>query len=664
MGIQIYKSHQHSFNRINMKITWFFFLSLFLTLGACRGPQSSNTKKVDVLIIGGGASGSMAGIQSARMGSETLIAEKGPWLGGMLTSAGVSAIDGNHKLHSGLWAEFRQKLYDYYGGPDSVSTGWVSHVLFEPSVGANILKSMADAEPNLELSFNTSLVSLEKNEEGWTVLVDGPRGNQTIQTKVIIDGTELGDVAAMAGIPYDVGMDSRYETGEEIAPKESNDIVQDLTYVAVLKDYGEGADKTIKKPENYDPSPFFCTCAHECDEDTAGNKLWDCDYMMEYGRLPNDKFMINWPIRGNDYYVNVVEMGPEERAEALTNAKWFTKCYIYYLQTELGFKNLGIADDEFPTSDGFPLIAYHRESRRIKGKVRFTVNDLARPFSQETSLYRTGIAVGDYPIDHHHSRYPDQSQVPDLHFYPVPSYTLPLGALIPKDTENFIVAEKSISVTNIVNGTTRLQPVCMLIGQAAGTLASLAVQQGVTPADVPVRQVQSHLIADGAYIMPYSDVNVEKKYWEDVQKIGATGILKGEGKNIGWSNVTLFYPDSVMTANALRDGLKDIAPGFNFNSHEEILTIEEGVNTAFSLSRYMNPNIQPEISNEDISMIWQEMGWGEMQPHVSITRAQMAVLLNRIVEPFSSVEVDLQGLYKKEKKNLSFNKSLALRRFI
>jgi choline dehydrogenase-like flavoprotein len=93
MGIQIYKSHQHSFNRINMKITWFFFLSLFLTLGACRGPQSSNTKKVDVLIIGGGASGSMAGIQSARMGSETLIAEKGPWLGGMLTSAGVSAID-------------------------------------------------------------------------------------------------------------------------------------------------------------------------------------------------------------------------------------------------------------------------------------------------------------------------------------------------------------------------------------------------------------------------------------------------------------------------------------------------------------------------------------------------------------------------------------------
>jgi hypothetical protein len=629
-----------------MKATWFFFLSLVFVLGACRGSQSHDIKGVEVLVVGGGASGSMAGIQSARMGANTLIVEKGPWLGGMLSSAGVSAIDGNNKLHSGLWNEFRQKLYDYYGGPDSVSTGWVSHVLFEPSVGANILKTMAEAEPKLELSFNTELVSLEKNNEGWEVLVNGPQGRQIIQAHVVIDGTELGDVAAMAGIPYDVGMDSRYETGEAIAPEESNDIVQDLTYVAVLKDYGERADKTIDRPENYDPTPFFCTCAHECDEDTAGNKLWDCDYMMEYGRLPNDKFMINWPIRGNDYYVNVVEMTPEERTEALDKAKWFTRCYIYYIQTELGFKNLGIADDEFPTSDGFPLIAYHRESRRINGEVRFTVNDLARPFTQKTALYRTGIAVGDYPIDHHHSRYPDQSEVPDLHFYPVPSYNLPLGTLIPENTEDFIVAEKSISVTNIVNGTTRLQPVCMLIGQAAGTLAALSVQQDVTPAHVSVRDMQSHLLSNGAYIMPYSDVVPDAKYWKDVQKIGATGIIKGEGKNIGWSNVTLFHSDSVMTVSALGPGLEDVAPDFEFTSGDEILTVGEGMEVANELSRYFAPNLLPENSLDEVSKIWNEMDWGKIDENAPLTRVQMAVLLNRIADPFSVREVDLQGAFK------------------
>nr|HAD51540.1 FAD-dependent oxidoreductase [Algoriphagus sp.] len=67
-------------------------------------------EKYDVLIVGGGASGTAAGIAAARMGSKTLIVEPTTWLGGMLTSAGVSAIDGNHRLPSGIWGEFRDSL--------------------------------------------------------------------------------------------------------------------------------------------------------------------------------------------------------------------------------------------------------------------------------------------------------------------------------------------------------------------------------------------------------------------------------------------------------------------------------------------------------------------------------------------------------------------------
>ena len=60
----------------------------------CFTACSRSDDSVDVLIIGGGASGVTAGIQSARMGVETLIVEETEWLGGMLTSAGVSAVDG------------------------------------------------------------------------------------------------------------------------------------------------------------------------------------------------------------------------------------------------------------------------------------------------------------------------------------------------------------------------------------------------------------------------------------------------------------------------------------------------------------------------------------------------------------------------------------------
>src|SRR5690606_36911126 len=107
---------------------------------------SSAQIKTDVIIVGGGASGTMAAIQAARLGVETVVIEETSWLGGMLTSAGVSAIDGNHRLPSGLWGEFRQHLYSYYGGPKAVEIGWVSNTLFEPSVGHNILQKMIKDE--------------------------------------------------------------------------------------------------------------------------------------------------------------------------------------------------------------------------------------------------------------------------------------------------------------------------------------------------------------------------------------------------------------------------------------------------------------------------------------------------------------------------------------
>src|SRR5687767_9381150 len=71
--------------------------------------------KTDVLIIGGGTGGTAAGIQSARSGAKTIVAESTEWLGGMISAAGVSATDGNHRLPSGLWQEFREQLYKVYG---------------------------------------------------------------------------------------------------------------------------------------------------------------------------------------------------------------------------------------------------------------------------------------------------------------------------------------------------------------------------------------------------------------------------------------------------------------------------------------------------------------------------------------------------------------------
>ncbi|MBQ5638396.1 MAG: FAD-dependent oxidoreductase, partial [Alistipes sp.] len=342
-------------------------------LGACS-PQT-----YDVVVVGGGVSGTTAAIRAARLGAHTLVIEEGPWLGGMLTSAGVSATDGNYRLRGGMWGELRDSLEARYGGAAALKTGWVSNLLFEPHVGAEIFAAMASAEEQLSVAFESRVELIERIDGVWHITLRGPKGKQRVVARVVIDATELGDVAAAQGVGYDLGMESRAVTGEDIAPEEANGIIQDLTMVMILKDYGR--DMTIPRPADYDSTLFACACDNAiCHTPKEANRLWSQQMMLTYGRLPGGKYMINWPIEGNDYYVNMVEMTPEERQEAVAKAKAHTLNFLYFIQHQLGLNTLYLADDEFPTEDLMPMIPYHRESRRTHGLVRFKLQHITSPY--------------------------------------------------------------------------------------------------------------------------------------------------------------------------------------------------------------------------------------------------------------------------------------------
>lgn len=591
--------------------------------------------RYDLLIVGGGASGTAAGITAARMGSRVLLVEETPWLGGMLTAAGVSAVDGNHRLQGGFFGEFCDSLAARYGGPDSLRTGWVSNVLFEPSVGNAILQKIAARQKSLKIRFGTRLLALAEEPGGWRATLAQGRDTLTVRTKVLIDATELGDVAALAGVGYDIGMDARAESGEAIAPEESNDIVQDLTYVAILQEYDH--DVTIPQPEGYDKSDFACSCqSANCTDATHGRVLWSPRAMLDYGKLPNGKYMLNWPIEGNDYYANIIELSPAERAAVLEKAKQFTRCFIYYIQHELGFRNIGLAKGEFPTGDGFPLIPYHRESRRIHGLVRFTVEDAKNPY--RNTLYRTGIAVGDYPVDHHHQRHPQWQSLPELHFHPIPSYTIPLAVMLPQEKPNLIVAEKSISVSNLVNGTTRLQPITLELGQAAGVLGSLAAARNTRPELVPVRDVQRELLAQGYYLLPYLDLPRDDVHFAALQRIGATGLLRGLGTNVGWSNQTWFHADKNVAGSELAEGLRSLYPAIDFGTLSDTVTVAE----AGDLLRRIVPDAKVDAPT------WDALSLTDFDPDREITRGELAVLFDHAADPFDNVEIDIYGQPKNQ----------------
>jgi len=606
-------------------------LSAILSFSACSAPEH-----VDVLVIGGGASGTAAGIQSARMGVHTMIAEETPWIGGMLTAAGVSCVDGNYKLQSGIFGEFADSLAQRYGGWEALKTGWVSHINFEPHVGQEVLSNIAaSCGELLDVRRETSMVSVEKKGEQWKVVLEGPQGKKyAVLADVLIDGTELGDVAKACGVDYKIGMEAASDTGESIAPEQANDVIQDLTYVAILKDYGPDADMTIAKPEGYDPAPFYNSAVNPNNTvSETGQTIWSPGMMITYGKTPNGKYMINWPIYGNDYYINSIEMTPQERKEAYKAAKNFTLGFIYFIQTELGMKHLGIADDEFPTEDGLALMPYHRESRRIVGEAFFTLDAAAAPYAYKHPYYRTGIAVGDYAVDHHHFRHPEWKTLPDLHFYPIPSYNVPMGVLVPKqaDIENLIVAEKSVSVSNLINGATRLQPVVMQLGQAAGALAALSQIEGKAVRKVGVRSVQEKLLEAGCYIMPYLDLPKEDRHFKALQRIGATGILRGEGRNVGWANQTWFRAEDPLLSEEI------FAEGF----YDGPIGLAEGpvkVGQLIAALRSLGAAVP-----EDAASWWETLGLEGFDTERVATRLEAAVVIDASVDPFGMFEVNYNG---------------------
>ncbi len=594
----------------------------------------------DVIIIGGGASGVTAGIQASRMGAKTLIVEEHEWLGGMLTAAGVSAVDGNYNLPAGLFGEFRSRLAEHYGGLDSLKTGWVSNILFEPSVGNMIFHEMTGAEENLEVWKKCTIKNFCRTRGNiWFMNIRHEGREKSVSAKIVVDATELGDIARISGAGYDIGMESRSVTGEDIAPEKANGIIQDLTYVAILKDYGR--DVSIPEPEGYDSQDFAGCCDNPlCINPKEPDRIWPADMMITYGKLPNGKYMINWPIEGNDYYLNIIEKGQTSREMALEEAKNFTMKFLYFIQHELGYVNLGLADDEFPTEDLLPFIPYHRESRRIHGLVRFTLNHVTEPFDQEEPLYRTGIAVGDYPVDHHHMRYNGPEELPNLYFHPVPSFSVPLGVMIPEGVEGLIVAEKSISVSNIMNGSTRLQPVVMQVGQAAGALAALAALNDEAVADVSVRDVQNAVLEAGGYLLPYLDVPSDDPKFKAYQRIGATGILKGVGMNVGWSNQTWLRAEDPLL-------LSELEELYNFNAGEEER------NKPVTLSRLMVIISKTAVTegvgfkSSDFPRVWHSYDLGEFDTSRIVTRGEAAVLIDGILDPFNRKQVDIKGNFIK-----------------
>jgi hypothetical protein len=293
---------------------------------------------------------------------------------------------------------------------------------------------------------------------------------------------------------------------------------------------------------------------------------WDCD-----GRPENWKYItksgVNW---GNDYpgktgwngYTNGYTGLPiayledrNLRAQVEREALVKTLHFIYYMQNELG-EDWSVANDEYDHStlpraaEGLPdewkeiarhmpPIPYVRESRRVVGAHTLTSSELL----QNSLSYRDGqtshefsdaIAIGGYILDLHGADTDGKMEwelgekADSIRTNrPRGPFQVPLNILIPRDVEGLLAAEKNLSMTRLAAGALRLQPICMMVGQAAGALAALAAQSGLPPDRIPPVRVQRALLEADVVLSlcKYSDVPPEHPFFRAVQISNLYGLL-------------------------------------------------------------------------------------------------------------------------------------------
>lgn len=477
----------------------------------------NQTYTTDVLVVGGGVGGTAAAIQAARRGANTIIVSEFSWLGGMLTSAGVTAPDGNElqAFQTGLWGSFLKELRQRQ--PGGLDNSWVSFFSYQPQIGAEIFADWVKELPNLQWIYGKVPIEVLRTEDRIAGI---GFEDFTINAKVIIDGTELGDLLALGDIPYRWGWELQSEWREPSAPTDFNSLtekypVQSPTWVVVMQDFGESIAPEISPAPNYDPSHF-----------TGAWDNYGAEKFLNYGRLPANWFMINWPICGNDYGQNVGRLIESNiaRREFHQECFWHSQNFAHFIQTHLG-KRYGLAEGVFPSlSPAFALHPYYRESRRLEGLITVSEQDILPSLDGRVAAnFDDAVAIGNYANDHHYPDFNFPLQPKSIRWggrWTGTPFTIPYGCLIPKSTDGLLVCEKNISVSHIANGATRLQPVVMGIGQAAGMAAALCCELNCQPRDLPIRRLQIALLTDErspASIVPFFNLPVNHPDWLDRQ---------------------------------------------------------------------------------------------------------------------------------------------------
>lgn len=497
----------------------------------------------DLIVYGGTASGVMAAYSAGRDGLNVVLLEPGSHLGGMVTG-GLSATDiGDYWVIGGYAREFYRRAAAHYGVHDlDKRDNWLS----EPHVDESIFTAMLK-DAGVDIHLNEQLRAKRGVEKS------GPRivrittvDEKQWEAKMYIDSTYEGDLMAEAGVGYTLGRESAAEFGESLAGVRSvtpghqflwpmrafdkNGKLYPEVAPGPLQLAGSG-DKKIQsynfrlilttktedklpfpKPEGYDRCKFALLEEYLREFEQHRGRSPVLNDFFNPVAIPNHKadFNNNGPI-STDYIGHswtYPEASYAERERIWNDHLLYTESLVYYLSHDPSvpeslrneMNHWGLPKDEFADTGHWPNQLYARETRRMLGAYIMRQSDLEYNHSEPDS-----IGMGSYNSDSHNIQRVAMADGTVQNEGDVEvklgSYEIPYRSMIPRpaEAENLLVTV-CVSATHVAYSSLRMEPQYMILGQAGGEAAALAVRNRVAARDISIEQLQRLLRQHGAIL--------------------------------------------------------------------------------------------------------------------------------------------------------------------
>lgn len=438
--------------------------------------------EADVLVVGGGPSGIIAALAAAEDGLRVVMAENRSFVGGNLT-IGLPVLGFLGGKGEPIIAGLPQKLIDRLraigaAGKHQACPLHVSITLVEPEAVKRVALEML-MESGIDVMLNSLCAGVVMDEDQLRgVIVEGKSGRQAITAKVTIDCTGDGDVAFRAGVPC--------EKGDERGGMQPPTLMFSMTGVDTDKLGMSICSEPGTYKVDYIPPEYF-----------GQNSQFIVVGLRELIRkaqdaglsIPTERTILITGLRKGEVWVNMTRVkgcdGTDTRslsAGEIRAAEQIADIVSYLIAYVPGFESARL--------DRVAPFLGIRETRRIVGRYVMTRDDIL-----SCRKFEDAIAVGSYPIDLHR---PDDDDC-TLEWCG-DCYDIPYGSLVPKGVENLLVAGRCISTTHEAMAAIRVMSTCMAMGEAAGSAARLAVQDGISPSGIDVRTLRADLIARGAFL--------------------------------------------------------------------------------------------------------------------------------------------------------------------